>query len=99
MCAFLCLGLPSIPSPADAAPSKQQLAQAKELYLVAVKHYDAAEYREARAGFEESYQLSHFPDLLFNLASVCEKMNKPAEAAGYLEAYLKEKPTDPGRRS
>ncbi len=99
LCAFLCLGMPAIPSRADAGPpSKLQRDQAKEHYLTAVKHYDAAEYPEARAEFEESYQLSHLPDLLFNLAGVCEKMKKSADAADYLESYLKEKPNDPGRK-
>lgn len=65
---------------------------------LAESHFEAGQqaFREqrwavARIEFQAAYQLSHEPDLLYNLSVVEEKDGHPGEAAGYARRYLAEK--------
>lgn len=73
-------------------PSRQDLAGAKQHYEKGARYYEAENFVEARAEFEEAYRLSRLPDLLYNLARVAERLDQPREELGYLEQYLKERP-------
>jgi len=65
---------------------------------LAESHFEAGQqaYRDqrwdvARIEFQAAYQLSHEPDLLYNLSVIEEKDGNPSEAVSYARRYLAEK--------
>ena len=47
--------------------------------------------------FKESFQLSHEPALLYNIASALQGLKRPHEAAEALRSFLRVQPNDPDR--
>src|SRR5437868_2099266 len=73
------------------------LAEGRDAWDVAKGHFDrgaalyeAGSYREAEDEFLQAFELSHLPDLLFNLARAAERQGHPAQARQYLERYLRD---------
>ena len=62
--------------------------RARRLYLLGDDLYMQGSYDEALAAFEESYELSGRPLLLYNMANVHERTGEFDEALLKLEAYL-----------
>jgi hypothetical protein len=72
------------------AQSKHELARAH--YKAGASYYQRGRYADAVREFEQSYELSRKPDILYNLAHCYDKLGKPDKVVGYLRRYLKEKP-------
>ncbi len=72
-------------------------ASADDARGLAESHFEAGQqaYRDqrwavARIEFQAAYQLSHEPDLLYNLSVIEEKDGNPSEALTYARRYLAE---------
>ncbi|MEN0063878.1 MAG: tetratricopeptide repeat protein [Myxococcota bacterium] len=76
--------------PTFAAPdgSAEVEAQARQLYIEGDAHYAAGRYEEAAQHFQQAYNLSGRPVLLYNLANVYERMSDYVSAADCLRRYL-----------
>lgn len=84
--ATLVLSLCATPSFAQRARASDE--RARELYLLGDDLYSQGRYEEALAAFEESYQLSERPLLLFNIANAQERSGQWQGAIESLERYL-----------
>jgi len=86
------------PAPAgDAAkgqPNAEEMRIAQQHYENGARFFQAGNYPSARAEFEAAYQLTHLPDLLFNLAQVAQKQGRTADEERYLSEYLTYNPKD-----
>lgn len=80
--------------PADTEGEPAELGedeeQARRLFLLGDDLYMQGRYAEALAAFEESYELSGRPLLLYNMANVHERSGEFEQALRKLEAYLPE---------
>ncbi|MBI5480178.1 MAG: tetratricopeptide repeat protein, partial [Deltaproteobacteria bacterium] len=72
------------------AQSKHELARAH--YKAGAAYYQRGKYVDAIREFEQSYELSRKPEILYNLAQCHDKLGQRDKVAGYLRRYLKEKP-------
>lgn len=93
---------PSIKSPKLPAPSKpnQEVAVPGDDKSLAEKFFDLGEdeyekgnYAKAIGYFKRSYELSHEPELLFDIAQCLCKLERYAEAKQMFENFLAEQPT------
>lgn len=82
--------------PAKPTPRPTELEQktAQQHYQAGVMFFQAENWNAARAEFEAAYQLTKYPDLLYNLAKIAEKQGRTADEVRYLEEYLASKPQD-----
>lgn len=83
-------------TPAAAAPPPSELEQkaAQQHYQAGVMFFQAENWNAARAEFEAAYQLTKYPDLLYNLAKIAEKQGRTADEVRYLDEYLATNPKD-----
>lgn len=94
VCTSLCASLCAIPLPArgaGATPLAQSLSgDAKRAYQSARLLFEDGDHQGALAKFAHAYELSHQPQLLWNMA-VCEKeLRHYARTASLIASYLKE---------
>lgn len=82
-----------VPAPVESAGD----AEARALFLRGEAAYDAGRYEEALADFARAHELSGRPGLLFNIASVSERLRHDEEALRSYEAYLAAMPDAPNR--
>jgi tetratricopeptide (TPR) repeat protein len=80
----------SEPSEAASVELDENEEQARRLFLLGDDLYMQGRYEEALAAFEESYELSGRPLLLYNMANVHERSGDFEQALLKLEAYLPE---------
>lgn len=73
--------------PAPAVRTEADLARAKELFENGQILYDEGHYEDAIVAWEESYRLSGYPDLLFNISSAYEKVGNYKKAIEVLNRY------------
>jgi hypothetical protein len=74
-------------SPSGGAPSDADKARAKELFDNGQILYDEGRYDDAVTAWQESYRLSGYPDLLFNISNAYERAGKYTEALDTLNKY------------
>jgi tetratricopeptide (TPR) repeat protein len=67
---------------------------AQQHYQAGVMFFQAENWNAARAEFEAAYQLTKYPDLLYNLAKIAEKQGRTADEVRYLDEYLATNPRD-----
>jgi tetratricopeptide (TPR) repeat protein len=80
--------------------SLPRFAHADDADDLARRHFDSgaayleeSDYDNALKAFQKSYELSHRPEILLNIATVQERRGDLAAAIGALEAYLQAEPT------
>jgi len=78
------------------ADARQDQA-ARNAFTVGRAAYEAGDYQLAYDKFKESFQLSHEPALLYNVASALQGLKRPHEAAEALRSFLRLQPADPDR--
>lgn len=83
---------PAPDKPPNPTPEEEKVAE--QHYKNGLTFFQAGNFSAARAEFEAAYQLTRYPDLLFNLATVARKQNRAKEEAKYLEEYLATGPKD-----
>jgi tetratricopeptide (TPR) repeat protein len=91
--ALLLLG--SLTSSARADTRRDQ--QARDAYRAGATAYEAGDYQTAYQRFKDSFQLSHEPALLYNIASALQGLKRPHDAAEALRSFLRVQPNDPDR--
>jgi len=75
---------PPKPSPEKAAAD----VRARELFQKGDVAYSEGRYEEAHSAFQEAYELSGRPQLLFNVSNALERLGRYPEAVDALEKYL-----------
>jgi tetratricopeptide (TPR) repeat protein len=93
--ALLSLSLCLIAAPAAAESRREQ--EARAAYKAGAAAYEAGDYQLAYDKFKESFQLSHAPALLYNIASAQQGLKRPHDAAESLRSFLRVQPNDPDR--
>jgi tetratricopeptide (TPR) repeat protein len=89
--AATCIALASHAHLAEAQPRGEKAAtdqRARELFQKGDAAYAEGRYEEALASFQEAYELSGRPQLLFNISNALERLGRYAEAVEALEKYL-----------
>jgi tetratricopeptide (TPR) repeat protein len=69
-----------------------QKAEAKQHFVDGGKHYADGEFNEAADHFVKAYDLTHAPELLYNLARCYEHLGEKERAAEQYEMYLRMSP-------
>lgn len=75
----------STTTPAD--DKAATLKRAEELYLNGKRLYNDGSYEAAILAFQESYELSKLPQLLYNIGNTYERLGDFANARRYLDQY------------
>jgi tetratricopeptide (TPR) repeat protein len=78
-------------------PPTQSEERARALFTAGRAAIDEGDYEGAYRYFQESYDLSHRPELLFNLGNVAERLDRDADAIRFYTQYLEELPEAPNR--
>jgi hypothetical protein len=92
MLASVC-GIARVPSAraqqtAQPQPPSGETNQARDLFKSGVEHYEAGQYSQALADFEQAYALKPHPLVQVNIANCYDKLGQPAEALSHFEAFL-----------
>jgi hypothetical protein len=64
--------------------------QARAAFARGVERYEAADYEEALAAFQEAYRLAPHPSVRVNMANCYERLGRPSEAIFHYERFLAE---------
>jgi len=84
---LLCCSLCQI-AQADERP----VEEARQLFKSGSQAFAQHDFQRAYEAFEKAYLLSQRPELLFNMASALQGLNRPHDAADELRAYLRTVP-------
>lgn len=82
---------------ATASADARQDEAARNDFKVGRAAYEAGDYQLAYDKFKESFQLSHEPALLYNIASALQGLKRPHDAAEALRSFLRLQPNDPDK--
>lgn len=84
---------------AEVAPkpmsSKERIAAAKNAFGTATRAYAQGDFETSLASFRKAHQLTGSPDLLYNIATVADRMRHDEEALEAYEGYLEARPDSP----
>jgi tetratricopeptide (TPR) repeat protein len=69
-----------------------RIAEAKKAFAVGTRSYADGEFKTALASFWRAYELTGSPDLLYNIATVSDRMRRDEEALEAYEGYLEARP-------
>ncbi len=75
------------PATTTPAPSDDKVTRAEELYDNGKRLFLEGSYEAAILAFQESYELSKLPDLLYNIGNTYERLGDFANARRYLDQY------------
>jgi hypothetical protein len=89
---------PAGDKPDPAAPTQQQLDQAKKAYGEGKRLFDAKKYGDAVEKFKESYRLSKNPLLLYNVGFTLDQKGDRDLALFYYKKFLSDAPADAAQR-
>jgi tetratricopeptide (TPR) repeat protein len=82
-----------LPRVSLAQKAGDDLQLAKQRFQLGLSYYNKARFAEAAAEFEASYNLSHRPDLLYNMGKAYQGAGDPARALGSYRKYLRQVPS------
>jgi tetratricopeptide (TPR) repeat protein len=82
---------------AIASADARQDEAARNAFKVGRAAYETGDYQLAFDKFKESFQLSHEPALLYNIASALQGLKRPHDAAESLRSFLRLQPNDPDK--
>jgi tetratricopeptide (TPR) repeat protein len=82
---------------AIAGADVRQDQAARDAFKVGRAAYETGDYQVAYDKFKESFQLSHEPALLYNIASALQGLKRPHDAAEALRSFLRLQPNDPDK--
>jgi tetratricopeptide (TPR) repeat protein len=74
-----------------------RISQAKKAFAAGTQAYAEGEFDTALASFKRAYELTGSPDLLFNIATVSDRMRLDEEALAAYEGYLAARPKSADR--
>ena len=75
----------------------QRIAEAKEAFDIGTRAYADGEFDTALASFQRAYELTGSPDLLYNIATVSDRMRRDLDALQAYEGYLEARPKSSDR--
>ena len=75
----------------------ERIAEAKEAFDLGTRAYADGEFETALASFRRAYELTGSPDLLYNIATVSDRMRRDADALQAYEGYLEARPKSSDR--
>lgn len=79
-------------------PTEDEMrAEAQHMFERGLVMYRRGEYEAALQAFTEAYRFARLPDIVFNLARTCERMEKRPDAIDYYREYLRRRPDAPDR--
>jgi hypothetical protein len=82
----------------SSAAAQNATEEARRHFDIGTQAFDTGDYDRAVAEFQASYELTHHPDLLFNIYSAAERAGHREPAADALERFLAEGAVEPDRR-
>jgi tetratricopeptide (TPR) repeat protein len=74
-----------------------RIVAAKKAFAAGTRAYTNGEFETALAKFERAYELTGSPDLLYNIATVSDRMRRDEDALEAYEGYLEARPTSADR--
>jgi tetratricopeptide (TPR) repeat protein len=74
-----------------------RIAAAKKAFAVGTEAYANGEFTTALTSFRRAYELTGSPDLLYNIATVSDRMRRDEEALEAYEGYLEARPKSSDR--
>jgi tetratricopeptide (TPR) repeat protein len=74
-----------------------RIVEAKKAFAVGTQSYANGEFESALASFRRAYELTGSPDLLYNIATVSDRMRRDEEALEAYEGYLEARPKSADR--
>jgi outer membrane protein assembly factor BamD (BamD/ComL family) len=86
---------PASPSPTPAPGSSDEVARG--LFQAGKAAYEGGNYTEALSFFEQAYQRSGRPQLLFNIGQVADRLRQDDKALESFRTYLAQVPEAPNR--
>jgi len=82
----------------DEAPATSNEDQAARLLFQSAREaFAAGDYERALSGFQQAYDLSHRPALLYNIGTTLDRMRRDDDALAIFEQFLREDPQTPNR--
>jgi len=69
-----------------------RISQAKKSFAAGTRAYANGEFERALASFQRAYKLTGSPDLLYNIATVSDRMRRDEDALAAYEGYLEARP-------
>ena len=69
-----------------------RITAAKKAFAVGTQAYADGEFETALTSFRRAYELTGSPDLLYNIATVSDRMRRDVEALEAYEGYLEARP-------
>jgi tetratricopeptide (TPR) repeat protein len=83
---------------AQSAQSREaRIAEAKEAFAAGTEAYADGEFKSALGSFRRAYELTGSPDLLYNIATVSDRMRRDEEALDAYQGYLEARPESTDR--
>ena len=74
---------------------KDRIAEAKKAFAAATRAYAEGDFETSLARFRRAHELTDSPDLLYNIATVADRMRHDDEALEAYEGYLEARPNSP----
>lgn len=82
---------------AQSASREATIAAAKKHFAAGTRAYAEGDFEAALKRFRRAYELTESPDLLYNIATVSDRMRLDEAALEAYEGYLKARPTSADR--
>ncbi|MEM7137222.1 MAG: hypothetical protein AAF500_11620 [Myxococcota bacterium] len=83
---------------AQSADSREaRIARAKKAFAAGTRAYENGDFEAALARFRQAYKLTKSPDLLYNIATVSDRMRRDVDALNAYEGYISARPNSPDR--
>jgi tetratricopeptide (TPR) repeat protein len=74
-----------------------RLAEAKKAFVAGTRAYQRGDFETALSSFQKAYDLTGSPDLLYNIATVSDRMRHDEDALRAYEGYLGARPDSADR--
>ncbi len=85
------LGIANLAS-AQQMSKEEKLKRARAAFDLGTRAYEAGEFPKALSYFKRAYRLTESPDLLYNIATVADRMRLDEDALEAYEGYIKARP-------
>jgi hypothetical protein len=90
---FMGAAKPKDPKPKDPIDEKRE--KAAQIFVEAEAAYKLQKYDDSLKGFQEAYELTSEPSLLFNIAQCYRQLNRLDEARKAYQSFIRDAPTNP----
>ena len=94
---FVCLSSTAAVDAQSSASREARIAQAKKAFTSGTRAYANGDFETALRSFQRAYELTESPDLLYNIATVSDRMRLDDEALEAYEGYLAARPKSADR--